>query len=294
MGWCALAASLGLVGCPQAPGDGSWDRQWPDDDDDDLPDGEDPQRRGTLGLWYWEFPDKQTGEFRRGAMFSASFEDVLDAGQPGTGGVVHEPPDGDDACARTVWTAAEAEVTGGVAPTVQRLEAGPLTVTSPTWSVAAPWQADEARYYLELNPDLTMHTGVEYALTATGGGFPAFEQPTVLHVPAALTLTSPATDESWVLPDGDFPFTWVGGSEERVWIELHTDEARDQGNVLVACNAWNDGAFTIPAALLDAFPPGAAVRLHVHQPVSTTFAVGDAVVDVGSTASAQTLGAAPD
>jgi len=266
-------------------------------DDDDATDEGEPrvplETRGILGLWYWEFPDPSTGAFAAGAMFSASFEDVFAEGTQGVGGVDFAAPEAVDACARTVWTADEAEVDGGLPADSVRLSAGPLTVTSPTWAETLAYDPVEGRYLLELNPDLTMHTQTEYAVQADGAAFPGFDESSVLHVPLALTLTVPASDEAFDLPAGNFEIEWVGGSEERVWIELHTEQPRPEGNVLIACDAWNDGAFAIPAELLTAFPSGAAVRLLVHQPVSASFEVSGRLVDVGATATAESLGVAP-
>ena len=263
-----------------------------DDDDDDAEGPEILETAGSVGVFYWEKPDDQ-GDLQAGAQFSASFWNVLQQGEAGTGGVDIAAPQGVDECEITLWTPADAEVVGGVAELRQQLLAGPLSLTSPTWTVDLSPNANDGptTYYFELNPDYAIHFEAPYAVEASGGQFPAFELTDVLALPAALTLTAPTTDTYFTLDGAGFDLSWTGGREERLWIELGNESPTDEQLVQINCDVLNDGSFTVPAELMAQVPTGYELRLTLDQPVSDSFEVDGRSVGVGATSSAQALGA---
>jgi hypothetical protein len=246
---------------------------------------------GSVGIFAWREPDP-AGGVAAGAQFSASFWSVVDPGDPGEGGVTIAPPSDVDACALTLWTAEDAEVVGATPAVRQELLAGAITLSGPSWSAEVLPNANDGAttYYFELDPDHVIDFDSTYSVAAPGGTFPGFDVPDAIALPADLWLLAPASDAWFALDGGDWALAWQGGSEEELWIELANEAPHPTDNVQITCRAANDGAFTIPAALMAQVPEGVELRLTLDQPVSSSFQVNGLTVGVGATASAQALG----
>lgn len=282
-----LAAAL-LAACADNPG-ASFDQAGPDDDDVEA-----LGPRGRFGAWYWEQPDPGGAGYQTTAGFNGTFTRVIRASVPGEGGIEWASP-GQDDCAVTTWDAEDAETTGGVPGEYEEMDAGTITLSSPTWSVdLEPWDhGGNSQYYFELNPDHEVFFEEYYVVEASGEDFPAFESASDLLVPAALHMTQPPTAGYFEMADGDFEVRWDGGSLETIWIELHASEEHEFDNVQVNCNADDDGSFVIPADTVALLPRGERLVLALQQPRNTSFEVDGYLVDVGSGASAQAAGERP-
>jgi hypothetical protein len=284
-----------LCGCPTDIG-GFTDGEGPDDDDDtsgdDDDDGEALGPGGYFGVWYWEQPPTDDDDdYQAVAGFSASFDDTIVASIPGEGGIDWASPETEE-CVVTTWDADDTIVTGGVPGEYEEMDAGVLTLSSPSWSVdLVAWDhVGPSQYYFELNPDYDVHFEAFYEVSCQGADFPAFESVAELLVPAALHLTSPLPSETFEVSDEDFVVTWDGGSLDEIWIEFHASDEFEYDNVQINCVADNDGSFTIPADLVTQLPQGELLVLALQQPRTETLVVGDIEVDVGSGASAQASG----
>ncbi len=129
---------------------------------------------------------------------------------------------------------------------------------------------------------LTMLAGCPDTADDFGGDdFPAFDGPDSLVLSSALQLVSPAVPDYFEF-DGELPLEWNGGSLPDVTIELFDDDLEDDDNVYVHCIADNDGAFTIPAAVVDELPWD-DIWVQLNQPINTAvLPAGDRWVGVAS------------
>lgn len=291
-----------LIGCPTTTPEFDWDDpiDLPDDIDDPADDDDDDEPQlgpgGSMGIWYWELPPPSGDGVMSGAGFIANFWEDLQAGTPGVPvnpGFEWDSPQGTDDCAINVYDAADLEVTGGVPGVSEERDAGIITVTSPNWSIdVEPWPTttQQSQYYWEIDPDNEVHFDTLYDISVEGAEFPGFESIGDLLVPDAIHFIDPLPAGSFAIPTGDFVIEWDGGSLDEVFIELHHGNQLEFDNVSIHCTALNDGEFSIPAAMTELLPAGELLNLTIGQPRNVSVLVGDIVVDVGSSASAQANG----
>jgi hypothetical protein len=304
----SLLISLFFVSaCPQPDIDNPWDEYDDDDaanDDDAATDDDDDEPQlgpgGSIGIWYWELPPPDPAD---GVMIGAGFvgnfwEDLVPGvpGKPVNGPYDWEGPDGLDDCALNVYDEADMEYTEGTPGVSEERDAGVITLESPNWSVdIEPWATTTqgSQYYFELDPYYEVHFDTFYDITVEGATFPAFDSFAELLVPDAIHLVYPVQAEQFELGAADFDIEWEGGSLDQIWIELHHGSMLEFGNASITCVADNDGAFSIPAAMIAQLPAGELLNLSISQPRNVTVVVEDIEVDVGSAASATANGTRP-
>jgi|GEM_PF-3116608 len=298
-----LALSFLVAGCAVHTDDflrGERDFIAADDDDDaTLPSGEGDGLgpNGDVGIWYWEGPPGPDDiDLAAVSGFIANFRDEIEAGEAGTGGVDFNGPTGPDTCALTMWDAADLVVTGGVPGYTEDLEAGDITLTSPTWSeVIVPGSGNTAlQYVLELNPDLEVHFGVPYVISSAGGTFPAFGFTQEFVMPTAIHLLGPAPAVFFEAGPDDLELQWEGGEPDNlIHVELLTNTELTTDNALIQCQMVNDGEFSIPGALLAQLPAGQQVNLLLSQNVEVWEDVDGYPVKLTTSTSAQSIGSTP-
>ncbi len=302
----SLVGALLLAGCPDGGFGEGFVRSDDDDtvggagDDDDatgeLDDDDDAvplETGGSFGLWCYRYPDADWEVVSR-CRFDGSFWHLLDEGTPGnqTGGVSIAAPAGIDACALTVWDEEDTVVQGdpGEPARYDSVSAGTITLSNgAAWSIDLEPAVGDA-YSFELDGDHPPAYDASYDVVAAGEEFPAFGA--AVYVPGALVLESPATDERFELTDGDLVVEWGGGTQEQLLLEIHNVDPLTTGNAQITCNVANDGAFTVPGAMVAQLPP-TPIQLVLHQPWNGSVDVGEVTVGIGSTATAEARGDGP-
>jgi hypothetical protein len=297
-----LVLALFAAGCVVSPSEfnyGEREVEAGDDDDATLPPGEEDGigPYGRLGIWYWEQPPSPGDvDYTSVSGFIADFVDEIDPGTAGTGGVDFNGPDGLDDCAITIWDAADTVVSGGTPSVTVDLEAGDITLTSPTWTeVIAPGTGNAAmQYVLEIEPELEVHFDTPYIVSSTGGTFPAFGFTSSLVLQEPIHLLAPAPAVFFEAGPVDLEIEWEGGeAAEPIHLELQTSLELTTGNSLIQCSLTNDGEFVIPGGLLAQFPSGQQVRLLLSQNIDVVEDVDGYPVTLQASTSAQSLGATP-
>ncbi len=305
---CALLALL--LGCPVQPpytdddgadddgadddgadddaadDDGADDDAGDDDagDDDSAPDAVD----GYVSISFYESPDGMGGTLT-GATLSGSFYDVI---SEASGGVSYGMPAAVDDCALTLYD--YDDLTGGQAAVYDYLDAGVLTVSGPGGPFTPPF-ADLGNgywaYQMSLQPGSQLQFGATYGVAASGDEFPAFDAPGSLEMPAAIQLLSPSQTGPAFSLGGPLDVAWSGGDPGTVMIYVSVASPQlDYG--YIACEASNDGAFTVPAALIQQLPDGSAT-LSLMQSNWTQVAAGGRWVTVAGMITLNAIGTKP-
>ncbi len=224
-----------------------------DDDDDDDNDTGTPPGEGeiwaVIGLAHIEWPDG-FGGLIDGGRLDATF---YDRDVAPTVHSVMQSPEVSETCALTVYgldLLLEGEATADA------LDAGPLTL----WRDGDELEFDPMEldggfaYHYELALGTELVFDDSYIVAIGSQDFPGFD--TDMDMPGEIHMTAPAPDTCPELDD-DIEVAWTGGDLPTVDIfVVATDPAQDAHGIL-ACRADNDGAFTLPAADLQAL--GAAV-----------------------------------
>ncbi len=282
----ALALAVPVTLLPGCPSDDDDDDNGPDDDDsaatddDDVTDDDDDdtgdddtsdddtyvpeETDGQITLTYSEEPAGGGGVSRSGR-FYAHFPTEI---SPGSGDYVPLPTDLDQ-CEVAIYN--DNDLSGFTPPTYSYESAGTMTVSGP-WGdmLTDPFMAgDEVYYQLIVDPDTQLEFGGWYGVSAAGGDFPAFDAPYRLEMPPELILTTPsvaqpfhvqnALDVAWSGGDPDEP---VGLFLTSMYIATWPWEESAYG--FLACQAANDGQFTIPGGMLGQMPEGDASFVLLH------------------------------
>ena len=254
-------ALVGLCGCPSDDDDSADDDAGDDDasDDDGADDdgGDDDtvepsEINGLVDLSYSESPDGNGGVNPAGR-FYATFPTLATAAS----GVDLAMPAGSEQCALTTYTQSELENT---TPAVYTYEsAGTLTFAGPSGDqLMNPTDGANGLifYQLLLNPGTQLQFDTISGVSADGDEFGAFDAPEALVMPEEIELTSPTVGPSFNV-NGDLTVTWTGGNTDTVMLFLATaDPGNDYG--YLACEADNDGSFTLPGADIGQMPSGPA------------------------------------
>jgi hypothetical protein len=173
-------------------------------------------------------------------------------------GTILDPLDGIDDCG--VFQGGGAGVDSGItfydAAEVSLLDGGTQ------WPLQLSVASNEffTSYVLELDPERAPpRYGERYGVHVEGGRFgEAFDSADGLGLPEAIEVRELSTAEH--LPQNDLLLSWTGRGEEPLY--LHLIVRREWGGVFdsseLECLMRDDGAFTIPAAALQAMPAGFA------------------------------------
>lgn len=157
------------------------------------------------------------------------------------------------------------------------LDPGGVALTTATASTALDRQ--EGGTVLNWQSDLTAAGspaayGDSFGLSVLGSsgsgdwaGFDGIELPDLVTLPAELNLAGPyAFGNGVVMERADLPLTWSGSSANPVSIEIWGIAGGGSGNeYMVTCSVTDDGAFTIPAAVLEELPAIHGVTLTVSR-----------------------------
>ena len=225
---------------------GDDDDIWDDDDDTTLPDS----LNGSITISHYRMPDGMGG-FLESAYFSALFYDVVV--EP-SGTLEFATPAGTDDCAITLYDLDD--LSGGNAGHYAYLDAGALTVVWPggnPFTVQPQYPGGLVSYQQELNLNTQLVFGQQYEVDSTGGDLSSFH--VAVRMPLELTLTSPNPLQTFHV-NGALDAQWGGGDSDDVWIYLTSSDGFEFG--YIACQAANDGGFSIPGNLVSQLPPGAA------------------------------------
>ncbi len=266
----SLGLVLALVGCPTDPvgdddagdDDATGDDDTADDDatgDDDTVGDDDTyvpdETDGQLTLTYTEAAEPGGG-VSRSARFDARFRTLV---TPATGELVPTPA-GVDQCAVNVVD--DDGLGAYTAATFAYESAGTLILGGPfDDKPMGPTQlGDEVFYQLLLDVDGELAFATTYPVSADGDAFPAFETSVKLEMPAEINLTNPAVGGNFTL-QGDYEVRWDGGDTETVWLLAASAEIaiwpwEESAYGFLACEVLNDGAFTLPAPMLNQMPDG--------------------------------------
>ncbi len=262
--------ALALAGCPTTPvgdDDAGDDDETGDDDtgDDDTGDDDDTiadddtyvpdETDGQVTLTYSE-SGEGGGGVSRAARLDASFPTLV---TPASGDLIPIPP-GLDQCAVNV---VDDDGLAGYSPAGFTYEsAGTLTVSGAFGDkpIGPTDLNGEIFYQLLLDVDDELDFGTTYGVTADGDSFPAFETSVKLEMPEEVTLITPAVGGAFHM-QGDYEVRWEGGNTETVWLFAASAEIavwpwEESAYGFLACEAANDGSFTIPAAPINQMPEG--------------------------------------
>lgn len=150
------------------------------------------------------------------------------------------------------------------------LDPGAVTLLGP--SERLPLARTEGGFVLNWTTELADPAhGAMYGLDVAGSsgglgwdGFAGIELPALVTLPDSLELTSPAgLAPGVVFPAVDTELLWTGSGDTPVGISLVA--VVGAGLYELRCNAADDGAFTLPGALLAEFPAGATATLRVSR-----------------------------
>ena len=265
-----LALALVLAGCPTTPvgdddagdDDSSGDDDTADDDtggDDDTVADDDTyvpdETDGQITLTYTEAAEPGGG-VSHAARFDAAFKTLV---TPASGDLVPTPA-GVDQCAVNVVD--DDGLAGYSAAQFTYESAGILTLSGAFGDKPmGPTQlGDEVFYQLLLDVDDELAFGTTYGVSADGDAFPAFETSVKLEMPTEISLVTPAVGSPFQM-QGDYEVRWDGGDTETVWLLAASAEIalwpwEESAYGFLACEAINDGSFTIPAPLINQMPEG--------------------------------------
>ena len=97
--------------------------------------------------------------------------------------------------------------------------------------------------------------GEPFSFAAQGADLPAFDQADAVTFPGGpLEITSPALVGEVVIPHGDLAFAWTPGDAETLQLYVQGGLEDPQFGWRIECIAQDDGAFTVPAALVTQLP----------------------------------------
>jgi hypothetical protein len=187
----------------------------------------------------------------------AQFAEIA-PGEKASFGTILDPLDGVDDC--SVFQGGGAGVGSGItfydAAEVSLLDGGTR------WPLELSVASNEffTSYVLELDPERAPpRYGERYGVHVEGGRFgEVFDSADGLGLPEALEVWELSTAEH--LPQSGLSLSWTGRGEEPLY--LHMIVGREWGGVFesseLECLMRDDGAFTIPAAVLQVMPAGFA------------------------------------
>jgi hypothetical protein len=168
---------------------------------------------------------------------------------------VLDPLDGVDDCGVFRFTGS------GTAPALHFLNAERVTLSDGQ----ASYSLDEFRsssddyysYVLDLAPlGVAPQYGVPYSFSASGGALGQAIELGGVRLPDPLSITELVAQSRF--ERGDLPLTWTGHGQAplRLHLSIAPRLADIATNYEIECRMADDGAFTIPAAVLQAAPDG--------------------------------------
>lgn len=191
---------------------------------------------------------------------------LYDIVAPGASAVIFAQPNGVDQCALTLYQLVDLGL--GTANTLVHQSAGTLTVENPsTGDLVYVFRAQNV-YYRDILPATDMPLDGSYIVTAPGDVFPGFTGE--VKLPRERLLAEPA--HGFTTPGGDLQLVWTGGDPGQIRLQVDAQDSEPtatQSRGHLECQIANDGAFTVPGALIDQLPDG---RLSIHMAqVDTTW-----------------------
>lgn len=197
--------------------------------------------------------------------------EVLTPFRGGDGGAVLDPLEGLDDCEVVALDGPlEVEERGNV----WFLEAPEAAIAVDDWQ----WPLDDfhpeasSRTYsawlgeVEMPRTVTAGDADLTVLVGEGGTAPAMELEGLVQLPPALEVTTPSLQWDAPLPRDDVEFAWTGTSDRPAVIHLNVREAFNAQTYPiydVRCEVVDDGAWTLPAAVMEQLPAGWVARLEV-------------------------------
>ncbi len=199
------------------------------------------------------------------AFYLGSFYEMTD---PYVSAIAFDTPSTPDTCGLTLYT--QAESSAGTGGTQVAQSAGIVTLNGPT-GLFLPNQISVGVYQLNMDPAIfPFHS--TWDMSGDGDLYPAFAGS--IEVPGAFDVITPV---SGFALNGRLQVTWTTPTVDPtpLTIRLETVNSATGDSGLIYCTVTNDGAFTIPAGMVNQLPARDYTSLHMQKRISRTIETSD-------------------